>query len=75
MTQKIADMMKQEIKTRLDCDVDLKNLTSGIAFDIVADLNLLKDRLEVRFAEVFKEVHTQNAECSSRSQKLSEFAE
>jgi len=50
--------MKQEIKTRLDCDIDLKNLTSGIAFDIVADLNLLKDRLEVRFADVFKEQHS-----------------
>jgi len=35
-------MIKTEIGTRLSSDVDLKNLTSAIATDLVNDLNNLK---------------------------------
>jgi hypothetical protein len=41
-------MMKIEIQTRLNSDVDLKNLTSAIAQDIVQDLNRLKDNVEMQ---------------------------
>lgn len=41
-------MMKIEIQTRLNSDVDLKNLTSAIASDIVQDINNFKDSMEVQ---------------------------
>lgn len=39
-------MIRVEVQTRLSSDVDLKNLTSAIASDIVTDLNSLKDTID-----------------------------
>lgn len=39
-------MIRIEVQTRLSTDMDLKNLTSAIATDIVSDLNSLKDQIE-----------------------------
>lgn len=39
-------MIKIEVQNRLSSDVDLKNLTSAIATDIVSDLNSLKDVID-----------------------------
>ncbi|KAL4466952.1 hypothetical protein ABPG74_010549 [Tetrahymena malaccensis] len=75
LTEKITEMMQQEIKTRINSDIDLKNLTSDIAQDIVSDINKLKDGIESQFKEVYDEIKNMNSECAQRCSKLSIFTE
>ena len=42
ITEKITEMIKIEIDTRLSSDIDLKNLMNSLSSDIIADINNLK---------------------------------
>ncbi|KAL4480269.1 hypothetical protein ABPG74_020785 [Tetrahymena malaccensis] len=75
ITEKITEMMKIEIQTRLSSDVDLKNLTSAIATDIVSDVNSVKDQMEIQYKKLQDEIRETRLESSQKSEQVSRYVD
>lgn len=73
ITEKMTDMIKVEVQNRLSSDVDLKNLTSAIATDIVADLNSLKDVIDQQNKKYSLQIKDIEKDSSEKAEKLSRY--
>jgi len=68
-------MIKTEIGTRLSSDVDLKNLTSAIATDLVNDLNNLKEAFSSTTKKLGGMIKEVKVEASERAAQLSHYVD
>ncbi|KAM3144712.1 hypothetical protein pb186bvf_003021 [Paramecium bursaria] len=73
--EKITEMIRVEVQNRLSSDVDLKNLTSAIASDIVADLNQLKDQIDQQQRSYQLQLQQIDRDSSERSERLSLYVD
>ncbi|CAD8113035.1 unnamed protein product [Paramecium sonneborni] len=71
ITEKITDMIRIEVQTRLSTDTELKNLTSAIATDIVSDLNSLKDQIEMANRALQTQVKQLEKDQAEKAERLS----
>eukprot|EP01016_Furgasonia_blochmanni_P055862 TRINITY_DN9415_c0_g2_i1.p1 TRINITY_DN9415_c0_g2~~TRINITY_DN9415_c0_g2_i1.p1 ORF type:complete len:518 (+),score=148.64 TRINITY_DN9415_c0_g2_i1:65-1618(+) len=75
LIEKITDMIKDEMNSRLESDNDLKGHINAVSANILEDLNLLKDSIEKQnkiFAKDLKEIAADSAE---RDNQLSRYVD
>jgi len=72
-TEKLTEMIKIEIDTRLSSDIELKNQINTIAHNISQDIEILKDNLEGQIDGVSKEVRNVAADSAERANQLSRY--
>jgi len=72
-TEKLTEMIKIEIDTRLSSDIELKNQINTIAHNISQDIEILKDNLEGQIDGVSREVRNVAADSAERANQLSRY--
>jgi len=72
-TEKLTEMIKIEIDTRLSSDIELKNQINTIAHNISQDIEILKENLEGQIDGVSKELRTVAADSAERANQLSRY--
>ena len=73
ITEKITEMIKMEVQTRLNSDVDLKNWTKLLSNEIVSDINIWKENFTTQLQQIQKSYKDNSGECSGRAQQLSHY--